>query len=108
MPPSGAATLNFQNFSTVQSNLQPAPKTVASAATIVPEGFLTILTGNTAVVNITPYLDWTHMIAVQFAGVAGVTAAGNIATAKASIAGMCILFIYNPNTGKYVPVGDNA
>lgn len=101
----GAVTLNFQNFSTVQSNLQPAPKVIASAATIVPEGFLTVLTGNTAVVNITPYLDWTHMIAVQFAGTAGVTAAGNIATATATIAGQILLLIYNPNTGKYVPVG---
>lgn len=85
-----------------------APVTVASAATITPTTFLTILTGNTAVVTITPPVTTPHMLAVQFAGVAGVTAAGNILTAKASIAGMVILFIYNPATAKYVPVGDNA
>lgn len=101
----GAATLNFQNFSTVQSNLQPAPKTIASAATIAPEGFFTVLTGNTAVVNITPYLDWTHMIAIQFAGVAGVTAAGNIAPLTATVAGQVMLLVYNPNTAKYNVVG---
>ena len=85
-----------------------APVTIASAATIAPSTFLTVLTGNTAVVTITPPISTSHMLAIEFAGVAGVTAAGNIKTAKASIAGMVILFVYNPATGKYVPVGDNA
>lgn len=104
MPP-GADTLNFQEFSTVQSNVQPAPKVIASAALIAPTGFLTVLTGNVAVVNITPPMSWTHMLAIQFAGVAGVTAAGNVATATATVAGQILLLIYNPNTKKYVPVG---
>ena len=103
-----APELNFQNYSTVQTKEQPQPVTVASAATIAPVSFLTIMTGNVAVVNITPPMPGLHMLAIQFAGVAGVTAAGNIATAKASVAGMIILFIYNPITAKYVPVGDNA
>ena len=97
--------LNFQDFSTVQSGLQQKPVTVASAATIVPVSFLTILTGNVAVVNITPPLSGLHMLAVQFAGTAGVTAAGNIATATASVVGQIMLLIYNPNTAKYVPAG---
>lgn len=97
--------VQFQDFSTVQSRLQQAPQTIASAATIAPISFLTILTGNTAVVNITPPLTGLHMIAIQFAGVAGVTAAGNILTATASIAGQVMLLIYNPGTAKYVPVG---
>lgn len=101
----GADTLLFQNFSTVQSEQQPAPKSIASAATIAPTGFLTVLTGNTAVVTITPPMSWTHMLAIQFAGVAGVTAAGNILTATASVAGQAMLLIYNPVTKKYVPVG---
>ena len=104
----GADTLNFQNLSTVQSKLQPGPATIASAATIAPVSFLTIMTGNTAVVNITPPQSGLHMLAIQFAGAAGVTAAGNILTAKASVAGMVLLFIYNPNTNKYVPVGDTT
>ena len=99
--------LQFQDFSTVQSLQQQKPATIASAATIAPQSFLTIMTGNVAVVNITPPINGLHMLAVQFAGAAGVTAAGNILTAKASIAGMVILFIYNPVTAKYVPVGDN-
>jgi hypothetical protein len=97
--------VDFQNFSTVQSLLQQKPQTIASAATIAPVSFLTVLTGNTAVATITPPLTGLHMLAIQFAGIAGVTAAGNILTARATVAGVVTLFIYNPVTAKYVPVG---
>lgn len=101
-----APELNYQDFSTVQSPLQQKPQTIASAATIAPVSFLTVLTGNTAVVTITPPLpNCVHMLAIQFAGVAGVTAAGNILTAKASVVGEIMLLVFNPNTAKYVPVG---
>lgn len=98
----------MNNFGQLQTQAAQRPQTVASAATIAPTSFLTIMTGNVAVVNITPPMTTLHVIAIQFAGAAGVTAAGNILTAKASIAGMVILFIYNPSTAKYVPVGDNV
>ena len=79
--------------------------TLASAATIAPMSFLTILTGNVAVVNITPPVPFAHMIALQFAGTAGVTAAGNILTAVASVVGVAMLLQYNPDLKKYVPIG---
>ena len=101
----GADTLYFQNLSTVQSELQPAPVTVASANSISPTGFLTVLTGNTVVKTIVPPVSWTHMLAIQFAGTAGVDATGNVLTAKASVAGEVMLLVYNPVTKKYVPVG---
>lgn len=82
-----------------------APGVLVSAATIAPTTFLTVLTGNTAVVTITPPVAHAHMLALQFAGTAGVTAAGNIATAKASVVGEVMLLVYNPTTAKYVPVG---
>jgi hypothetical protein len=81
------------------------PVTIVSAATIAPVGFLTVMTGNTAVVNITPPVPHMHMLAIQFAGTAGVTAAGNILTVTATVAGQILLLVYNPNTAKYVPVG---
>jgi hypothetical protein len=84
---------------------QASPATLVSAATIAPSSFLTVLTGNTAVVTITPPVQHAHMLAVQFAGTAGVTAAGNIFAAKASVVGEVILFVFNPNTQKYLPVG---
>jgi hypothetical protein len=82
-----------------------APGTLASAATIAPNTFLTVLTGNTAIATITPPVNHAHMLALQFAGTAGVAATGNILTAKASVVGEVMLLVYNPNTGKYVPVG---
>lgn len=96
---------DWQQLSTVQGPTQPKPGTIASAATIAPVTFLTVLTGAVAVVTITPPLPYTHMLALQFAGTGGVTAAGNITTAKASVAGEVMLLIYNQNTQKYVPVG---
>lgn len=103
--PDGAPTLNFQDWSTVQSKQQPAPKTIASANTIAPSGFYTVLTGNTVVKTITPFLDWTHMIAIRFAGTAGVDATGNVGVAKASVATEIMLLVYDPVTAKYYPVG---
>ena len=84
---------------------QTAPVTLASAATIAPSTFLTVLTGNTAVVTITPPVTHTHMLAIEFAGTAGVTAAGNIKTVTATVAGQVLLLVYNQATAKYVPVG---
>lgn len=97
--------VNFQDFSTVQSLLQPKPQTIASAGTIAPVSFLTILTGNVAITAITPPLTGLHTIAIQFAGVAGITAGNNITTTKASVVGEVMLLVYNPVTAKYVPVG---
>lgn len=91
------------------ANISPvnnvAPVTIASAAVIAPVTFLTILTGNVAVDTITPPVSHAHMLAIEFAGTAGVTAAGNVKTVKASVVGMAMLLVYNPNTQKYVPVG---
>jgi hypothetical protein len=97
--------VDFQNFSTVHSGLQPKPQTIASANVIAPQSYLTVLTGNTVVKTITPPLNALHQLAIQFAGVAGVDATGNVLTAKASVVGEIMLLVYNPNTAKYVPVG---
>jgi hypothetical protein len=45
------------------------------------------------------------MLAIQFAGVAGITAGNNIATTKASVVGEVMLLVWNTVSGKYVPVG---
>lgn len=94
---------NWQNYSTIQSNLSPKPLTIASANVIAPQSFLTILTGNTVVKTITPpYTDRVHMLAIQFAGVAGVDATGNIKTLRASVASEALLFIWDPFAQKYI------
>lgn len=43
-----------QNYSTVQSQTQPLPVTMAAAATITPTQKLSFLTGTTQLANITP------------------------------------------------------
>jgi len=96
---------DFQSLSTVQSTNQPKPVTIASANVIAPTGFLTVLTGNTVVKTITPPVQGVHMLAIQFAGVAGVDATGNVQTAKATVAGEVLLLVYNPVVAKYSPVG---
>jgi len=91
------ATLNPTNSS--------APGGLVSAATLAPTTFLTVLSGNTAVTAITPPVTHTHMIALVFAGTAGITAGNNIATTKASVVGETMLLVFNPTTQKYYPVG---
>ncbi len=100
----GSAELNAWKFDTFQSDKGPLPVTIASANTITPVSFLTILTGNTVVKTINPPLDGQHMLAIQFAGTAGVDATGNVLTAFTSVNGQIGLFVYNPSTKKYVPV----
>lgn len=46
--------LLFQNLSTVQSDKQPDPPTIASAATIAPTTKFVFLTGTVQVATITP------------------------------------------------------
>lgn len=95
----------MNNFGLLQTQAAQKPQTIASANTIAPVSTLTVLTGNTVIKTITPPIPTLHVIALQFAGVAGVDATGNIKTLKASVAGEVMLLIYDPVAAKYVPVG---
>jgi hypothetical protein len=81
------------------------PVTLASAGTIAPISFLTVLTGNVAITAITPPVTFGHMLCIVFAGTAGITAGNNIANTKASVAAEGMLLVYNPATAKYTAVG---
>lgn len=92
----------FQNFSTVQSNLQPTPATFATAATITPTTALTLITGTAATVaNITPPVTGFHMLVFIFSVGAVMNITGNIANAATAVSNVPVLLFYNPNTGKY-------
>ncbi len=97
--------LQHQNFDTVQSNLQPAPQTIASAATIAPTGFLTLLTGTTNISTITPPVTGVHMLAFISSGatpfVTGGGSDGAIAANVTLAADQLCLMVYNPNTQEY-------
>src|SRR5215831_17892211 len=100
------ADRDFQNFSTVQSNLQPGPVTLTAAATLAPTTFLTLVSGTTALATITPPVTGTHMLA--FSGTAtnwaGTVTTGNILVASTPSQNKIQLLVYNPATGKYLPV----
>lgn len=93
----------FQDISTVQSDLQATPKTLASAATIAPTTFLTDVTGTVQVETITAPVTGTHMIALNFtnASPGAFLTTGNIKTAYTPVQNRPILLIYNPIDKKY-------
>ncbi len=86
----------FQNLSTVQNNLQPTPITVTAAATISPQGFITVLTGNTAVGTINPPVTGQHLLCIVPGTTTGFTTGGNIVGATTTVANRAYLFAYNP------------
>ena len=95
--------LLFQDISTVQSNKNALPATVASAATIAPKTFLTILSGTVAIATITPPVTGTHMIAILAAATeAAYTTSGNIVGLTTASTTQPSLFIYNPISGVYI------
>jgi len=95
--------LNFQDISTVQNNLQPAPKTIASAATIAPRGFLTFVTGTVAVANITPPVTGVHLLCLVFTAGTPVAFAttGNIQRAAVPLSNIPVFLVYDPAGKKY-------
>jgi len=101
--------LLFQNFSTVQSNQQQGPQTIAAAATIAPQSFLTIITGTTAIANIVPPVTGTHLLMfiptgalLAFLNTGNIDAAG---VGAVSVAGQAFFMVYNPLTQKYYSMG---
>jgi hypothetical protein len=96
--------LTASDWAQISPTNNSAPATIASAATIAPTTFLTVLTGNVGIATITPPVPHAHTLCLQFAGTAGVLATGNILTAQASVVGVGMLLVWNPNIQKYVPV----
>ncbi len=86
----------FQQISTVQDITTPTPITVTAAATITPSGFLTVLTGNTAVSTINPPAANMHLLAIVAGTTTGFTTGGNIVGATTTVANRVYLFVYNP------------
>lgn len=99
-----ADTLNFQDFSTVQSQLQVGIRTLASAATIAPTCRTTIVTGTTQIVTITPPMASYHELVLIFPDAMGVfSIAGNILVGADPGVNIPVVLYYNYVTGKYIP-----
>lgn len=95
--------LNFQNLSTVQSDQQPMPVTMASATTVAPTTFLTFFTGTAQLTTITPPVTGAHMLAFVFTNAApgAFLTTGNIKSAYTPIQDRIVFLVYDPVTAKY-------
>lgn len=92
-----------QNLSTVQTDKQPLPVTIAAAATITPTTKLTFVTGTTQVATITPFTTGYHEITLCFTnGSPGAfLTTGNIKTAYTPIQNRPIDLCYDPSSALY-------
>lgn len=95
--------LNFQDFSTVQSNAQPLPTTLASAATITPTTALTRITGTVSITTITPPVTGYHELTLIFSSAyaTALNTGGNIHAAITSVADRPVKVFYDPRTSLY-------
>lgn len=94
---------DFQDFSTVQSALQPKPVTIASTTTVAPRGFLTFISGTTAIATVTPPIAGAHMLCFVFTTTTPVafTTTGNIKAVVTPTTNLPCFLVYNPVEGKY-------
>jgi len=95
--------LNFQEFSTVQSDKQQLPVTLASAATIAPITKLTFITGTVTIATITPPTTGYCELTLCFTNAApGVfLTSGNIQIAYQPIQNRPIDLCYDPSSAKW-------
>jgi len=95
--------LNHQDFSTVQSEAQQKPITMASATTITPKTKLTFLTGTVQLQNITPpvtgYVEITLCFTNEAPGLFLTT--GNIQIAYQPVQNRPIDLCYDPLSAKW-------
>ena len=92
-----------QNFSTIQTNQQPKPNTIASAATITPVTKLTFLTGTTQVATITPPSSGYGEVTLCFtnASPGAFSTGGNIQIAYQPVQYRPIDLCYDPSSAKW-------
>lgn len=95
--------LLHDNISDPQSNQQPMPRTIASAATMAPQTKLTFVTGTVALATITPPVTGFHTLYFIFtnASPAALVTTGNIHTAYTPIQNQAFVLYYDPATAKY-------
>lgn len=99
-----SADLNAANLGTVASlGNQPAPPTIASAATIAPTTFLSFISGTVAIATITPPIAGAHMLCLVFTTTTptAFTTTGNIKAVATPATNLPVLAVFNPTEAKY-------
>lgn len=92
-----------QQLSTVQTDKQPLPPTIASAATIAPTTKFTFVTGTVTIATITPFTSGYQEITLCFtdANPGIFLTSGNIKTAYTPIQNRPIDLCYDPSSNKW-------
>ncbi len=92
-----------QNLSVAQTDKQPLPVTIASAATIAPTNRLTFITGTVQVATITPPTSGYCEVVLCFTDNApgALLTSGNIKTAYTPITNRPITLCYDPSSAKW-------
>lgn len=95
--------LLHQDLNVAQSDKQPYPPTLASAATIAPQNRFNFVSGTTAIATITPATSGYHEVVLCFTNAvpAAFLTTGNILTAYAPAQNRPVTLYYDPATGKY-------
>ena len=106
-----ADTLNFQDYSTIQSEPQIGPQTVASAASLgKPLSKLTRVTGTVQITTIEKLGEFYHELTFIFSSAyAGAFSTGGVSSATlaaihaayTSVADRPVTLYYDPRTGLY-------
>lgn len=94
----------FQQLSSVQSNQQPNPVTIASTTTIAPSTFLTLVTGTIDVATVTPFVTGQHEIVLIFtdATPGDLLTTGNILVGSTTLTqNVPVILLYEPAQAKY-------
>lgn len=97
--------LLFQQLSTVQSDQQLMPATIASATTVAPSTFITYITGTTDITTVTPPVTGSHMLVFVFTNVAppDILTTGNVPVGLTTVTQNApILLFYDPISGDYI------
>lgn len=99
------ADLNFQDISTVHNSLQPKPVTIASAATVAPTTFVSMISGTVAIATITPPVTGAHLLCFIFTTTTPVafTTTGNIKYVMTPSQNLPVFLVYDPILNKYHP-----
>lgn len=97
------ADLQVADLDTAQSDHQPTPPTIASAATIAPNHFMTFITGTVAIATITPPASGMQMLMFIFTTTTPVafTTTGNIKAVATPTTNVPVLATWNPTENKW-------
>lgn len=95
--------LNHQDLLPVASDKNPKPTTIASAATVAPNTWLSIITGTVAIATVTPPASGAHELVFIFTTTTptAFTTTGNIKYVSTPTQNIPHRLIYNPLDGKY-------